>query len=795
MRNLTTVRYRAWCKAVRKYRKLQQRSQHESSTRWSAKLDQLRRRIVRMNRRWQVGVAAGALAAWLAIPAGAQAQEFPARINVNTLDSTRGFVVNEVDEDDFFGSAVGEAGDVNGDGFDDIIVGARLANPFTNGRSSPSDAGDEAGESYVVFGSSDPMDLDAANLDGTNGFTIAQTPNENRSFDDDLLGISVSGIGDVNADGLDDVVVGAYRAGAGDDRNAGESYVVFGRNEGFDARVDPATLDGSNGFVITGIDREDLAGSSVSEAGDVNGDGLDDFIVGAQGVNPDTVNFGFLSIGASYVIFGSNSDFSDTLSLATLDGSNGFAIQGANIRYGTGTAVGEAGDVNGDGFDDVVIGASYASPDSIENAGASYVIFGSDSPEARLNLATLDSSEGFAVLGTVAGGRLGDAVGGGGDINADGLDDVILGARRATVSDSSDVGESYIIFGATDGFGAQFDLATLDGSNGFVVRGENTGDRLGNAVSIVGDINADGVDDLLIGAYGANRSAGEAYVIFGDSDAFDPTFDLSTLDGDRGFVLETNQTNSLGGATDAAGDVNGDGIDDLVVGAYAGDSAKVYVVFGQGDMTEAPDSSSVISSLSLVRADDDQVLGTLTNGDVLEAATFGPEGFDVEAVTEGDRVARIDFKIQKPDGSVVQRTEQVAPYVLFGHLGSDFNGMEAVPGAYALAVTPFLVGDNGQEVQGEIVVANFSITGEAASLTAFPNRFDNELTVQTDQLAADVQLRLQSVTDGRTHVMGADKLSQGADGLRIDTQGLPAGHYILQLTNPKQTRTLHVVKE
>jgi hypothetical protein len=137
------------------------------------------------------------------------------------------------------------------------------------------------------------------------------------------LRLSVSSAGDVNGDGFDDLIIGARRCRPQRHHFAGQSYVVFGSNSGFGAGLNLSTLNGSNGFAINGIAAYDFSGSSVSSAGDVNGDGFDDLIIGAK-CRPQRHQFA----GQSYVVFGSNSGFGAGLNLSTLNGSNGFAING-----------------------------------------------------------------------------------------------------------------------------------------------------------------------------------------------------------------------------------------------------------------------------------------------------------------------------------------------------------------------------------------------------------------------------------------------------------------------------------
>ena len=331
----------------------------------------------------------------------------------------RGFRIDGIDANDFSGLSVSGAGDVNGDGLDDVIVGAYLADPGGNSN---------AGESYVVFGK---VDSASVNLDtlGTGGFRIDGIDAS------DFSGRSVSGAGDINGDGLDDVIVGAYGAGPNGNSRAGESYVVFGKADS--ASIDLGVL-GSGGFRIDGVDAEDFLGFSVSGAGDVNGDELDDVIVGAFGAGPD----GNPRAGESYVVFGKAD--SASIDLGAL-GSGGFRIDGVNAEDYSGFSVSGAGDVNGDGLDDVIIGAFGAYSGGNSTAGESYVVFGK-ADSASIDLATLGTG-GFRIDGIDAFDRSGVTVSGAGDVNGDGLDDVIVGADRADPDGNLRAGESYVVFG------------------------------------------------------------------------------------------------------------------------------------------------------------------------------------------------------------------------------------------------------------------------------------------------------------------------------------------------------------
>ena len=496
---------------------------------------------------------------------------FPAHFNLSSLDGSNGFVLNGVDLYDRSGYSVSGAGDVNGDGFDDFIIGAPEAEPNGSG----------SGESYVVFGSDTDFDtvIELSSLDGSNGFVLNGIDTGDRS------GTSVSDAGDVNGDGFDDLIIGAPTASR-NGSSSGESYVVFGSDAGFDAVFELSSLDGNNGFVINGIDAYDGSGRSVSGAGDVNGDGIDDLIIGAPNAGPDR-DFS----GESYVVFGSDAGFDADFELSSLDGSNGFVLNGIDKRDSSGYSVSGAGDVNGDGIDDLIISALYG--DEGFYSGGSYVVFGSDAGfSAAIELSSLDGSNGFSLRGIDSFGPYGISVSGAGDINGDGFDDLIIGARATWSGDDVSLfgGKSYVVFGSDAGFGAAIELNRLDGSDGFVIKGLDEYDFLGGSVSSAGDINGDGFDDLIIGKYGTRRGMfyeGGSYAVLGTDTGFGATFDLNSLDGSNGFAFTGfEQYAGFGRSVSGAGDVNGDGFDDLIIGApntYWGSDSKSYVVFGAAD--------------------------------------------------------------------------------------------------------------------------------------------------------------------------------------------------------------------
>ncbi len=434
---------------------------------------------------------------------------------IGTPGNTEGFRIDGA-ADSEAGDSVSGAGDINGDGYDDVIVGARVAE--NNGRWS--------GSAYIVFGKSGNTDtVELANFGdagNTEGFRIDGSTHY-------FAGDSVSGAGDVNGDDIPDVIVGTPGTGNNYREDSGSAHVVFGKST--NETVGLANFgDAGNaeGFRIDGGGSRDRAGYSVSGVGDVNGDDIPDVIVGSHGAD----NNGRLDSGSAYTVFGKST--TETIDLANFGdpgNTEGFRIDGAvgcndsQCYFGdqAGWSVSGVGDVNGDDIPDVIVGARWASNNDRFHSGSAYTIFGkSDNTDSvdLANIGTPGNTEGFGMDGAAARDWAGWSVSGAGDVNDDGIPDVIVGANLAINNDRWDSGSAYVVFGKSTVETVDFaDIGTPGNTEGFRVDGADVGDQAGSSVSGADDFNADGCPDVIVGAVGADnndrRVSGSAYIIDG----------------------------------------------------------------------------------------------------------------------------------------------------------------------------------------------------------------------------------------------------------------------------------------
>jgi hypothetical protein len=474
-------------------------------------------------------------------------------IDLADLLPDKGFTITGAALGAAAGRDVSNAGDINNDGIDDFVVSA----------------GPGPG-SHVFYGKTGGFaDFDLADFSSADGFKIAGPAG------------ALAAAGDVNGDGIADLVMGNSGADPFGRIDAGNTYVIYGKTGG-PGDIDLAALTPAQGSIISGVSDGDFSGSSVKAAGDVNGDGVDDIIIGAPLVPGDSS----YAQGESYVVYGKVGGTGD-IDLAALTAAQGFKIFGATADL-SGRSVSGAGDISGDGFDDVIVGAGWGVP------GDSWVVFGKAGGPGNVDLSGITPAQGFQIAGFGDYESSGHNVSAGGDINGDGFDDLIVANAEADVPGHSYAGHTIVIYGKAGGPG-DIDIETLTPDQGFKIIGAYEADFSGDSVSNAGDVNGDGLDDLLIGAPDADLpgrfDAGSAYLIFGKAGGWD-TIDLSDLAPDQGLTISgAGERDAAGSAVSAAGDINGDGFADIMVGAaethfVAPGNGKAYVIYG-GDLTGA----------------------------------------------------------------------------------------------------------------------------------------------------------------------------------------------------------------
>ncbi|CAN5523543.1 hypothetical protein BH10BAC5_BH10BAC5_23310 [soil metagenome] len=398
-------------------------------------------------------------------------------------------VILSGESDGTFGTSVSSAGDVNGDGYSDVIVGA------------PNNAAG-VGRVYIYFGGPSMNNVPDVIMDGEGLLSN--------------FGSCVSGAGDLNGDGYCDVVAGAY----GYSSSTGRAYIYYGG----------AAMNNIADVVLNGESANNQFGFSLSFAGDVNGDGYDDIIVGAK--------LGASNFGRAYIYFGGS----------IMNNTEDVILTGESAFSSFGYSVSSAGDVNGDGFSDVIVGAINQNG----NFGKAYLYYGSSSMDNIYDLAFNEDSFSY----------FGNSVHSAGDVNADGYSDIVIGAFWY----SSNLGRVYIYYGGS----------VPDNVPDVVLTGDSPSSGFGVSVASAGDLNNDGIDDLIIG-----NVLSKAFVYKNSLTGTDIA--------DLNFIGEAGG-NQFGVWCSNAGDVNGDGFDDLIVGSpFYNNIGKAYLYYGGITMDVIPD--------------------------------------------------------------------------------------------------------------------------------------------------------------------------------------------------------------
>jgi len=364
---------------------------------------------------------------------------------------------------DYFGWRTSSAGDIDGDGLEDLAVGDY----------SDDDRASNAGKVSIILGADMPESGSAPSPWST--YTGMSSS--------DYAGYSLASVGDIDSDGTDDLAVGAMDAD-GDDSASGVVYLVTQHAEGQESL-------NSVSIRLTGAGRNDEAGYDVAGPGDVDGDGVNDVLVGAA-----TADGGASNSGIAYLVLG---PVAGDMSLSDAD----TILPGVSSSDEAGTCVASAGDQDGDGLPDLFIGA-YRADDGGSSSGTSYVISGLTTGQKSLNLASAK------IIGENSSDYSGIAAANLGDTDGDGFDDLMVGAYGADDAGSSS-GNAYVLLGPVSG---TVRLANADGT----WSGNGSSVYAGRALAGPGDVDGDGFGDALVTAYQDNAidsDAGAVYLLLG----------------------------------------------------------------------------------------------------------------------------------------------------------------------------------------------------------------------------------------------------------------------------------------
>jgi hypothetical protein len=560
-------------------------------------------------------LAATTIALALAVPPARPREAAPSRV---AMPCERPLWIAEGDQTDCRFGTISSAGDVNGDGFPDVVIGSY----------NHSDGQTNEGRIYLYLG-------------GPTGLSLIPA----WTFESDQagaqLGDKLSGAGDVNGDGYDDVIAGAVGYD-GTYVDEGKAYLFLGS---------PAGLSGTPAWSATGGQTGASFGSCARGAGDVNGDGYDDVIIGAWLYDTNLTD-----AGKAFLYLGGPAGLSPTPAW-----TNGGEATGAVFGY----FVNAAGDLDHDGYADIVVGSRRFSGNGINKEGKVYVYHGSP---AGPSLAA-----DWTKAGGQAKGEFGAAVGSAGDVNGDGYDDLMVGAFRQSHPDSAE-GRAYVFLGGPGG------LATTPIWSG---EGDQKNAEFGYHLG-AGDINHDGYSDLVVSAVTQTvnglADAGRVYVYHGGASGPSAT-PAWTYDGDQA-------GQRLGDAVTVLGDIDRDGFADFGAGALYRDNAfvdagRACVFYGCADSLTLAVSRAAERESGLAMVGPNPFIG----GTLIGYALSRPEDVRLRVVDLAGRTVRVLAHGVETPGRHVARWDGRAADGSMAPAGVYFVQLKTPAAASAVKVT------------------------------------------------------------------------------------------------------------
>ncbi|HZW10647.1 MAG TPA: FG-GAP-like repeat-containing protein, partial [Phycisphaerales bacterium] len=606
-------------------------------------------------------------------------------ITIDPLASSPSWVAENVGE---FGTSVSTAGDVNGDGYDDILASAPRfdggefhegrvflymgsaagpeedpswtfePNQVQAGLSAVANAGDVNGDGYSDIAVGAPGYDDGGRVwvfhGRANGPGAGATWATEHLQEGAAYGVAVAGAGDVNGDGYGDLLISAPLHDSGGVEDAGRVFVFHGSEDGL-ADITPE-------WTYSGDALNSDMGRSAAHAGDVNGDGYADVIIGAPRAREDPDE----RFGRAFVFHGSASG---------LGVNPAWTAQSSQDNSAFGEAVSTAGDTNGDGYSEVIVGAQWYDAGQQEE-GRAFIYMGGSRGLAASPAWTTESNQADA--------QYGSSVAFAGDVDGDGYGDVAVGARYFSENGFNANGKVWVFHGSADG--------TSD-SSGWRESGNRDGGVFGNGLSTAGDVNGDGYADLLIGqsGIGGNVDPAQVYVYLGGPDAIEAAPSWN--------VFSDQSQAQLGYSVAPAGDVNGDGYADMIVGAPFFDNGQadegLAAVFHGG-----PEGPEVFASFFAEGGQAGAQLGTSVagagdvNGDGYDDVLAGAPYYDNGQSDEG-RV----YGFHGGEGGISGPAEWSAePSQADARLGTSVAGAGDLNGdgfADVVAGAPFFDGEGG----------------------------------------------------------------------------------------------------